>query len=127
MPPAGPLRSASITPLRRYYGPIRQALAFAALRVSATTAPICGSGIFAFFVVDLGSRQVVHVGVTREPSSTWVAQQMRNATPFGVGPGFIIRDNSHHGMQANRRDPAGRSEGGARASAQSDPVVVVNC
>jgi transposase InsO family protein len=48
--------------------------------------------IFAFFIVDLGSRQVVHFGVTREPSSTWVAQQMRNATPFGAGPRFIIRD-----------------------------------
>src|SRR5262249_3435628 len=48
--------------------------------------------IVAFFLVDIGSRRVVHVGVTREPSSTWVAQQLRNATPFGVGPRFIIRD-----------------------------------
>jgi transposase InsO family protein len=48
--------------------------------------------IFAFFIVDLGSRQIVHFGVTREPSSTWVAQQLRNATPFGVGPRYIIRD-----------------------------------
>jgi transposase InsO family protein len=48
--------------------------------------------LFAFFIVDLGSRRVVHLGVTREPSSTWVAQQLRNATPYGVGPRFIIRD-----------------------------------
>jgi hypothetical protein len=34
--------------------------------------------IFAFFIVDLGSRRVVHVGVTREPSSAWAAQQMRH-------------------------------------------------
>ncbi len=47
--------------------------------------------IFAFFS-DHGSRKVVHVGVTREPNSAWVAQQMRNATPFGTGPRFIIRD-----------------------------------
>ena len=48
--------------------------------------------IFAFFIIDHGSRKVVHVGVTREPNSAWVAQQMRNATPFGTGPRFIIRD-----------------------------------
>jgi putative transposase len=48
--------------------------------------------IFAFFIIEHGSRRVVQVGVTREPSSAWVAQQMRNATPFGIGPRFIIRD-----------------------------------
>jgi putative transposase len=49
--------------------------------------------IFAFFIIDLGARKVVHVGVTRNPSTTWVAQQLRNATPFGAGPRFLIRDN----------------------------------
>jgi putative transposase len=49
--------------------------------------------IFAFFIIELGSRRVVHVAVTRHPSTTWVAQQLRNATPFGNGPRFIIRDN----------------------------------
>jgi hypothetical protein len=49
--------------------------------------------IFAFFIIELGSRKVVHVAVTRNPSSTWVAQQLRNATPFGDGPRFLIRDN----------------------------------
>jgi transposase InsO family protein len=49
--------------------------------------------LFAFFIIDLGSRKVVHVGVTRNPTTTWVAQQLRNATPFGEGPRFLIRDN----------------------------------
>jgi transposase InsO family protein len=49
--------------------------------------------IFAFFIIDLGSRKVVHVGVTRKPTTTWVAQQLRNATPFGEGPRYLIRDN----------------------------------
>jgi putative transposase len=35
---------------------------------------------------------VLQVGVTREPSRGWVAQQMRNATSSGIGPRFIIRD-----------------------------------
>ena len=41
--------------------------------------------MFAFFIVELGSRRVVHVGVTRAPSDAWVAQQLREATPFGCG------------------------------------------
>ncbi len=49
--------------------------------------------IFAFFIVDLGSRRVVHVGVTRHPTDAWVAQQLREATPFGTAPRFLIRDN----------------------------------
>jgi hypothetical protein len=40
MPPAGPLCSTGVTPLRRSYGPIRQALAFAALRLPARAATL---------------------------------------------------------------------------------------
>jgi transposase InsO family protein len=36
---------------------------------------------------------VVHFGVTRSPTDAWVAQQLRNATPFGEGPRYLIRDN----------------------------------
>ena len=44
--------------------------------------------IFVFVVIELGSRRLVHFGVTRSPSDAWVAQQLREATPFGEGPGF---------------------------------------
>ena len=40
MPPAGSLRSTGVTPLPRYYGPVRQALVFAALHLSARTATL---------------------------------------------------------------------------------------
>jgi transposase InsO family protein len=49
--------------------------------------------LFAFFITELGSRRIVHVGVTRTPTDTWVAQQLREATPFGAVPKFLIRDN----------------------------------
>jgi transposase InsO family protein len=49
--------------------------------------------IFVFFIVELGSRRVVHFGVTRAPSDAWVTQQLREATPFGEGPRFLICDN----------------------------------
>jgi transposase InsO family protein len=48
--------------------------------------------IFAFFIVDVNNKRVVHVAVTRAPTQAWTAQQLRNATPFGHGPQFIIRD-----------------------------------
>ena len=35
----------------------------------------------------------MHVGVTRAPNARWTAQQLRQVTPFGEGPEFIIRDN----------------------------------
>ncbi len=49
--------------------------------------------LFAFFIVDHASRRVVHVGVTRHPTDAWVAQQLREATPFGKHPRFLLRDN----------------------------------
>jgi hypothetical protein len=49
--------------------------------------------VFVFIIVELGSRRVVHFGVTRNPTDRWVAQQLREATPFGEGPRFLIRDN----------------------------------
>jgi putative transposase len=42
--------------------------------------------IFAFFIVKHGSREVVHFNVTRSPGDEWVAQQLREATPWGEGP-----------------------------------------
>jgi transposase InsO family protein len=48
--------------------------------------------LFAFFIIDLHTRQVIHVGVTRSPTDAWTAQQLREATPFGQGPKFLIRD-----------------------------------
>jgi transposase InsO family protein len=49
--------------------------------------------LYAFFVVALGTRRVVRVGVTRHPTDGWVAQQLREATPFDERPRFLIRDN----------------------------------
>ena len=49
--------------------------------------------VYAFFVIALETRQVVHVGVTRHPTDAWVAQQLREATPFGERPIYLIRDN----------------------------------
>ena len=49
--------------------------------------------IFVFVIIELGSRRVVHFGVTRNPTDKWAAQQLREATPFGEGPRYLIHDN----------------------------------
>jgi putative transposase len=49
--------------------------------------------LFAFFIIELKSRKVIHVHVTRSPNDPWVAQQLREATPYGQTPTYLIRDN----------------------------------
>jgi putative transposase len=49
--------------------------------------------IFAFFFVVHSRREVVHFNVTRCPTDAWAAQQLREATPYGDGPTYLIRDN----------------------------------
>jgi putative transposase len=49
--------------------------------------------LFAFFIIELKSRKVIHIGVTRSPTDPWVAQHLREATPYGQVPKYLIRDN----------------------------------
>lgn len=54
--------------------------------------------LFVFFIIELGSRRVVHFRVTRSPTDEWTAQMersavLREATPYGQAPRFLIRDN----------------------------------
>ncbi len=49
--------------------------------------------LFAFFLIELKTRRVIHVGVTGSPTDPWVAQQLREATPYGQAPKYLIRDN----------------------------------
>jgi putative transposase len=59
--------------------------------------------LHAFVVVALKSRRVVHVGVTRHPTDAWVAQQLREATPFGERPRYLVRDrDSKYGPAFDR-------------------------
>lgn len=49
--------------------------------------------IYAFVIMHLASRRVVHVGVTDHPTDEWVAQQLREATPFEEKPKYLLCDN----------------------------------
>jgi transposase InsO family protein len=48
---------------------------------------------FVFVVMHLESRRILHAVTTTAPSSQWLAQQLRELTPFGDGPKFLLRDN----------------------------------
>jgi hypothetical protein len=59
--------------------------------------------IFAFFIVDINGKRVVHLAATYNPSQELTAQQLRDATPFGEGPQFIIRDrDDKYGAEFDR-------------------------
>src|SRR5262249_39614559 len=67
--------------------------------------------LFAFIIIELHSRKVIHVGVTRSPTDAWTAQQLREATAYGAGPKYLIRDNdSKFGMTFDRVAKTSRIE-----------------
>jgi transposase InsO family protein len=49
--------------------------------------------LHAFSLIEIASRRVVHVAVTQHSTDAWVAQQLREATPFGRRPKHLILDN----------------------------------
>jgi putative transposase len=42
--------------------------------------------------MELKTRRIVHMGVTKYPTDEWTVQQLREATPWGRGPKYLIRD-----------------------------------
>ena len=48
--------------------------------------------LFGFIVLHHERRQIVHFAVTANPTMAWVAQQIREAFPWGTAPRYLIRD-----------------------------------
>ena len=87
MPPVGPLRSAGIAPLRRYYGPVRQALVFAALRLSARTATLLPR----VFSAGRGALPCFHPCPCVRAAALYPAE--RRAPQIGFGSACCLRRN----------------------------------
>jgi putative transposase len=49
-------------------------------------------GELLFVFIELYTRRIVHAAVTRSPSDAWTVQQLQEATPWGKGPRYLIRD-----------------------------------
>ncbi len=49
--------------------------------------------LYVWFVIGHGRREIIHFGVTAHPTSPWVVQQLREASPNEFAPRFLIYDN----------------------------------
>jgi transposase InsO family protein len=59
--------------------------------------------LYVFVVLSHSRREVVHFGVTAHPTMAWVIQQLREATPGGLQPRYLFRDNDGiYGDQVSR-------------------------
>jgi putative transposase len=57
------------------------------------TVPTITFGVLhCFFVIAHDRRRILHFNVTKHPTSLWTVQQLREAFPFGLAPGFLIFD-----------------------------------
>ena len=45
--------------------------------------------IFVFVIIELQTRRIVHIAATSSPTDAWVAQQLREATPWSKGPKYL--------------------------------------
>ena len=60
--------------------------------------------IYIFIIMELGSRRIVHFNVSESPGLDWVKQQIREISPYGEGPRFLIHDNDGiFGQFGNRK------------------------
>jgi putative transposase len=48
--------------------------------------------VYAFFIIHVSSRRVIHVAATRNPTQAWTAQQLRNALMTSDPPAILLRD-----------------------------------
>jgi hypothetical protein len=49
--------------------------------------------VYIFVVMEVGSRRIVHVNVTTNPTLAWIKQQIREATAWGNTPRLLVHNN----------------------------------
>ena len=49
--------------------------------------------LYVLIIVSHERREIKHFAVTKHPTSLWITQQLREATPFGTQPEYLIHDN----------------------------------
>jgi transposase InsO family protein len=58
------------------------------------TVPTATFGVlYCFFIISHDRRRVLHCNVTRHPTSAWIIQQLREASPYRSAPRFLIFDH----------------------------------
>jgi hypothetical protein len=59
--------------------------------------------VYVFVIMEVGSRRIIHVNVTTNPTLPWVKQQIREATAWDRTPRFLVHDNDGIFGQFGRR------------------------
>ena len=77
--------------------------------------------LFGFIVLHHERRQIVHFGVTANPTMAWVAQQIREAFPWGTAPRYLIRDRDC--QWRSKKGPPRRCKKGPLGGCGLVPVV----
>ena len=49
--------------------------------------------LYVFIVMSHDRRKIQHFGITTNPCSSWIIQQVREATPFDDTPQYLLHDN----------------------------------
>ena len=48
-----------------------------------------------FWVIERKTRRIVHTDVTNSPTGEWTTQPLREATPWGKGPKYLLYDSDN--------------------------------
>ena len=51
--------------------------------------------LFVFVMIELGSRRIVHIGITRHPNDVWVSRQLVVACDWDKQPKYLVLDNDN--------------------------------
>jgi len=60
----------------------------------ATVPTITFKVLHVLIIMSHNRRKIEYVAVTEHPTAQWMIQQIRNATPFGHQPVYLIHDGS---------------------------------
>lgn len=58
-----------------------------------TVPTLCFKVFYVLLIISHDRRKIEYFAITTNPTSAWVAQQIREATPFGNQPRYLIHDN----------------------------------
>src|SRR5260370_22339192 len=65
-----------------------------------TVPTITFSSLYCFFVISHDRRRILNFNITKHPTSSWIAQQLREVFPFGSSPRFVIFDrDAKYGLE----------------------------
>jgi putative transposase len=65
------------------------------------TVPTITFGVlYCVYVIAHGRRRILHINVTRHPTSAWIVQQLREAFPFESAPRYLVFDrDAKYGLE----------------------------